>query len=230
MIRTCLIIDDNDQTEEIESLKRRAKEMHGIELECYQFNVGNPSYTEVLNRSSAIDRDKVITEFKKRFGRSNFNIVAFDYDLEDPNIRGTDLIRIFNHERLLKSSPKVIYSGLLDEVLRDILRDSSSNMDTTIKKIKAMVRNKVIDYLDRDHRDSQILKFLSEDPLSTQLIISQTLRKYPNIKFENNFVSKDFKGMTFSEIADQLDERVDLENEFKKEIIEQVIAYLAEKI
>lgn len=227
MVRTCLIIDDNDQTEELETLKRQAKNIHGIDLECHQFNIGNSSYSDVLT-NGLIDKEKVASEFKKRFGKSNFNIVALDYDLEDTNIKGTDLIRIFNHNGLLKNSPKFIYSGLLDNILKDIIKDST--LDGAVTKIKSMVRNKVIDYLDRDHRDSQILKFLTDDPLSSELIISQTLRKYPEIKFENDFINKKFNGKTFSEVADYLDDDINLENEFKKEMIEQVISYLAEKI
>ncbi|MGJ3234359.1 hypothetical protein [Marivirga sp.] len=225
--RTCLIIDDNDQSEEIESLQRRSKEIHGIELICHQFNIGNSSFTEVLT-NGLIDQDKVVAEFKKRFGGINFNIVALDYDLEDTAIKGTDLIRIFNHYNLLKKSPKMIYSGILDDVLKDIIRDLS--LDKAVTKIKSMVRNKVIDYLDRNHRDSQILKFLSEDPLSSELLISNILNSHPDLVFENNFVSDKFKGKTFAEIAEMLDENITLDNEFKKEIIEQVISYLTEKI
>jgi len=225
--RTCLIIDDNDQSEEIESLQRRAKEIHGIELDCYQFNIGNSSLTDVLS-NGLIDKDKVVLEFKRRFGRRNFNIVALDYDLEDTNIKGTDLIRIFNYNQLLKKSPKMVYSGLLDDVLKDIIRDET--LDKAVTKIKSMVRNKVIDYLDRDQRDSQILKFLSEDPLSSELLISDILNKYPDLVFESNFVSDNFKGKTYAELAVILDSDIALDNEFKKEILEQVFAYLTEKI
>lgn len=225
--RTCLIIDDNDQSEELETLKRQAKDIHGIILQCYQFNVGNSSFTDVLT-DGLISKEKVALEFRKNFGRGNFNIVALDYDLEDTNIKGTDLIRIFNHNGLLKNTPKFIYSGLLDSILKDIIRDST--LDAAVTKIKSMVRNKVIDYLDRDQRDFQILKFLSEDPLSTELIISQTLRKFPDFMFGNNFINTNFIGKTFNEIADYLDDDMKMENEFKKEMIEQVISYLSEKI
>ena len=225
--RNCLIIDDNDQSEEIESLQRKAREMYGIDLTCDQFNVGNSSFTDVLS-NGLIDKNKVVIEFKKRFGRSNFNIVALDYDLEDTNIKGTDLIRVFDHYKLLKNSPKMIYSGVLDSILKDIIRDNT--LDGSVKKIKSMVRNKVIDYLDRDHFESEILKFISEDPLSSELIVSNILNTYPDFVFENNFVNDKFQGKTFSEIAEMLDNDISLDNEFKKEIIEQVISYLTEKI
>lgn len=224
--RSCLIIDNEDQTEEIEKLVRDCANA-GIKLECYQLNIGASFLTEVLT-DNLIDSDKVAITFKKRFKRRDFNIVAFDYDLADTKVKGTDLIRIFNSQNLLKKSPKMVYSGLLDDVLKDILRDS--NLDKAVIKIKSMVRNKVIDYLDRDHRDAQILKFLKEDPVSSELLISNILNAHPDLIFENNFVSYKFKGKTYSEIAEMLDDDITLDNEFKKEIIEQVVAYLTEKI
>ncbi len=224
--RSCLIIDNEDQSEEIEKLVRDARYI-GIELECYQLNIGLTSFVEVLTEN-LIDRDKVASVFKERFGRRNFNVVAFDYDLDDTNIKGTDLIRIFNHHNLLKKSPKMVYSGLLDDVLKDIIKDLS--LDKAVTKIKSMVRNKVIDYLDRDHRDAQILKFLNEDPVSSELLVSNILNTHPDLIFENNFVNDKFVGKRYSEVAEMLDDDITLDNEFKKEIIEQVISYLTEKI
>ncbi len=224
--RSCLIIDNEDQSEEIEKLVRDANDI-GIKLECYQLNIGLTSFIEVLT-NNLIDKDKVVKVFKERFGRRNFNVVAFDYNLDDTNIKGTDLIRIFNHYNLLKKSPKMVYSGLLDDVLKDIIRDS--NLDKAVAKIKSMVRNKVIDYLDRDNRDPQILKFLKEDPVSSELFVSDILNTHPDLIFENNFVSDKFVGKTYSQVAEMLDKDITLDNEFKKEIIEQVISYLTEKI
>lgn len=224
--RSCLIIDNEDQAEEIEKLVRDCQ-YKGIDLECHQLNIGLSSFTDVLT-NNLIDGDKVASVFKSRFGRRNFNLVAFDYDLEDSNVKGTDLIRIFNHHKLLKKSPKMVYSGLLDDVLKDIIKDLS--LDKAVTKIKSMVRNKVIDYLDRDHRDAQILKFLNEDPVSSELLVSDILNTHPDLVFENNFVNDKFEGKKYSEIAEMLDDDITLDNEFKKEIIEQVISYLTEKI
>lgn len=61
--RSCLIIDNEDQTEEIEQLVRDAKHQ-GINLDCQQFEVGNTAYTEVLT-SGKIDISKVEKEVKK---------------------------------------------------------------------------------------------------------------------------------------------------------------------
>lgn len=234
--RTCLIIDNEDQTEEIEKLVRDAR-YQGIELTCFQFNVGNTAFSQFLT-NGYIDIDKVISEFRLKFKKQEFNIVAFDWDLEDEKITGVELIRHFNHQKIIRFSPKIVYSGVLDDVLKKIIQDNLEIKNKSkpvlkqngVKQIKSLVRNKVFEYLDRDNRDSMILKFLKEDIQSTELIISQTLSKYPEFRFENNFINEKFNGKSFQEISDLLEANDILENEFKKEIIEQVISYLTEKI
>ncbi|QBA23062.1 hypothetical protein EU348_18520 [Chryseobacterium indologenes] len=233
--RTCLIIDNEDQTEEIEKLVRDAENI-GIHLECHQFNVGNTGYSDILT-AGFIDIEKVVGEYRKKYKNFYFDIVAFDWDLEDENITGVELIRKFTEHKIAKLSPKIVYSGVLDDVIKKIIQDNLEFKkskpiikDAAIAKIKSLVRNRVFEYLDRGQRDPMILKFLKEDIQSTELIIIQTLNKFPDLVFGNRFINKNFEGKTFKEIAEYL-ENDDLQgNEFKREIIEQVIAYLTESV
>ncbi len=75
-----------------------------------------------------------------------------------------------------------------------------------------------------------ILKFLQEEIQSTELIVSQILMKHPDFIFDNNFVNEKFNGKSFKDIADFLESDDLTANEFKREIIHQVISYLTEKI
>jgi len=237
--RSCLIIDNEDQTEEIEKLVRDAKHQ-GIELDCHQFNVGNTAYSDILS-GGYIDIDKVCQEFRKKFKGIYFDIIAFDWDLEDDNINGVELIRQFTSKKIARYSPKIVYSGVLDDVIKDIIQENLELVkveegfkpiikDKAIIKIKSLVRNRVFDYLDRGNRDPMILKFLSEEIQSTELIIAQVLEQYPDLIFENNFVNAKFNGKTFQELADFLKNNDPIANEFKREIIQQVVSYLTEKI
>lgn len=237
--RSCLIIDNEDQTEEVEKLIRDAKHK-GIELDCHQFNVGNTAYSDILT-DGYIDIEKVCQEFRNKFKDKYFDIVAFDWDLEDDHITGVELIRQFTSNKIARYSPKIVYSGVLDDVIKDIIQENLDLVkvkdtfkpvikDKAITKIKSLVRNRVFDYLDRGNRDPMILKFLSEEIQSTELIIVQVLEKYPELIFDNNFVNEKFNGKTFQEIAYFLKNNDSMANEFKREIIQQVIAYLTEKI
>lgn len=238
--RSCLIIDNEDQSDEIEKLVRDAG-FSGILLDCQQFNVGSTSNPEFLT-GGLIDIKKVIEEFKRKFKNKYFDIVAFDWDLEDEDITGVELIRHFTSSKILKFSPKIVYSGVIDEVLTKIVEESLDIVKTRggaqkpvlkqigLTKIKSLIKNGVLEYLDRGSRDAMILKFLKENLQSTELIISQVLRKHPEFKFENNFVNTKFNGKTFQELADVLENAELLGTEFKREIIQQVISYLTEKI
>lgn len=237
--RSCLIIDNEDQSEEIEKLVRDAHNI-GIELICLQFHVGNPAYAEILT-DGFIDIEKVKSEFKSKFKKHYFDIIAFDWDLEDEHITGVELIRHFTNNKIARYTPKIVYSGVLDEVLKKIVQE---NLDLVkiegtvtpvlkqngITKIKSLVKNRVFEYLDRDSRDAMILKFLKEEIQSTELIVSQVLVMHPEFIFDNNFVNEKFNGKSFQEISDYLETDDQISNEFKREIIHQVVSYLTEKI
>ncbi len=239
--RNCLIVDNEDQSEEINKLIRDAGHQ-GIDLECHQFNVGNTSFSEVLT-NGLIDIEKVKREFKQTFKNTPFDLVAFDWDLEDDFVTGVELIRHFTAGRLLRFSVKIVYSGVLDNVLAKIVEENlgivTQENDQSpipilkqagITKMKSLIKNEVKEYLDRGVRDSAIIRLLKEDLYSSELIICQTLRRHPNFIFNNNFVEKKFVGKTFEQIADALEQDEVLRSEFKREIIEQLISYLTKDI
>jgi len=225
MIKKCLIIDNEDQTEEIEKLVRDAKNQ-GIKLECEQFNIGSPAYSNVLTNSK-IDIEKVVLEYRRIFSGKTFHLIACDWDLED-DINGTELLRQLKHHRIFKHNPKIIYSGLMDNIIRDIIENNT--VDKAIVKVKAIVKNGVIDYLERDNRDTEIINFFLSNEDSTDIIIEEELKKFPDLVFKNSFASNSFKGKTYAELSKLIEEDDILKNKFKREITQQVIAYLTEKI
>ncbi|GGG56822.1 hypothetical protein [Bizionia arctica] len=225
MVRKCLIVDNEDQTEEIEKLIRDAKN-DGIELVCEQFSVGNPEYSEFLTKG-AIDIQKVLSEYRRRFSGNVFHLVAFDYQLDD-DINGVELIRQLKANKIFRTTPKIVYSGLMDDILKTIIRDESR--DNAVTRIKALVKNGVIDYIERENRDIEIRNFFKTNIESTDLIIEEELKKFPDLVFEQNFINKNLEGKTFLEIAKYIEANDQIRNEFKKEIIQQTIAYLTIKI
>jgi len=224
-MKNCLIIDNEDQTEEIEKLIRDAKH-DGIDLTCEQFRIGDPEYVEVLTKG-AIDISKVLAEYRRRFNGVVFHLVAFDYQLEDV-INGVELIRQLKANRIFRTTPIIVYSGLMDEILLTIIKDETK--DNAVTRIKALVKNGVLDYLERDNRDFEIRKFFKTNIESTDLIIEEELKKFPELIFEQNFINEKLKDKTFIEIAEFLEANDQIRNEFKKEIIQQTIAYLTTKI
>lgn len=230
-MKNCLIIDNADQAVSMKSLKRDAKKK-GIEIDCFQFNVGSIQDTKLLTNNN-IDISKVISEFKIRFKGIQFHVAAFDWDLSDNKIDGIELIRQFNHNKLLKNTPKILYSGLLDQQLAAIINNYDSKSikkEELINRIKTLIKTDIKGFVDRDDYVTQIIHILEDSDESLDLIIKEELMKFPNFKFSNKFISASFQYKTFAEISKFLEDDNKLRNEFKREIIQQVIAYLTETI
>lgn len=225
MEKNCLIIDNEDQSAEIEKLIRDAANK-GITISCEQFNVGSTSMTELLTKGE-IDIEKVVVEYKKRYKGTTFHLAVFDWNLDDDNIDGIELIRQLKHRKVLSRTPKIVISGLLREVLHDIVE---SGEDKMIEKLSALINNDIRGYHERERYEDDIINFFEKTEESLDLIIDEELNRFRDLKFNNSFVSKSFNGKTFGEISELLENNGNIRNEFKKEIVHQVIAYLTEKI
>src|SRR5688500_6552417 len=112
MERLCLLIDNENQDTSIESIKRIGKSK-GLNINTKQFPVGNTEFTDVLNENGKIDIDKVIKYYKRHFKSFHFDLICFDWDLDDEEIDGIELLRHFRNNNFLKKSPTVLYSGQL---------------------------------------------------------------------------------------------------------------------
>src|SRR5258708_25687405 len=112
MEKKCLIIDNEDQSAVLEKLKRDG-EKKGFIIECDQFNVGSTFADELLTNGK-IDIPKVIDCYKRRFKGQIFHLAAIDWDLNDDGVDGIELLRQFRSKKILKTTPILLYTGLLE--------------------------------------------------------------------------------------------------------------------
>ena len=224
MVRNCIILDDEDQSETIEKLTSNGI-AEGLQIRCEQFNVGSPEFTEVLTNGE-IDVEKVIKVYREKFRGITFQLAIFDWQLTDEKINGIELIRQLNHHNILKNTPKFIISGLLRTVLKEIV---SSDDKHTIQKLTVLVNNGIKGYYERDKYEHEILLFLKSQIDSLDLIIEEELRKFPDLKFKVSFIKEHLKDKNFLEIAEYLENNILVKNQFKREIVQQVIAHLTEE-
>jgi len=231
MLKKCIIIDNEDQVEIIEKLIRDGK-AKGIEIECIQFNVGSTFLTEVLT-DSKINIPKVVAEFKNKFKGQTFHLAAFDWDLSDETIDGLELMRQLEHHKILRNTPKLLYSGLLEEKLSSKIDEYKTNKITKadlLNRIKTLINADIKGFFERENYDGAIIRTLEETEETLDLIIEEELGKFPDLIFSNKFTSDSFSGKTFAEIVTIIENHDGLRNDFKKEIIQQVISYLTENI
>lgn len=231
MEKRCLIVDNEDQIASIETIQRLGRQ-RGLTIICDEFNVGMLSRDEFF-LNNRIDVDKVIKEFRNKHKGVTYHLVAFDWNLGDEVVTGVELIRKFQENKLLTNTPKILYSGLLKEEISSQLdsffRDSTRKTQL-VNWINTLIKVDVRNFVDRTVYEQEIVSQLSKIDETLDLIIEEELRKYPYIRFDNIFGSRGFKGKSFGEIADEMERNDLIRNDFKREIIQQVIAYLAEKI
>ncbi|MGG5902097.1 hypothetical protein [Sphingobacterium daejeonense] len=229
MIKNCIIFDNENQSEEVEKMIRQAKLSHGITLTCKQFSVGSIENDEFLTDGN-IDIDKVESEFKKLYGKGQeFHLAAFDWDLGDENVDGVELIRQLHGRKILQKTPKILYSGLLEQKLSgelDDFKNGNINKQPLLLKLKALIKIDIIDFVEREVYDERILNIIKQCDDSLDYLLEGELTKYPDMLFKNSFANAKLKDKTFAEILVIIDADDHLRNVFKKEIIEQTIAYL----
>lgn len=231
MEKRCLIIDNEEQVASTEAIFRLGK-ARGLTITCDEFNVGMLNKDELLT-DNKIDIDKVIAYYKKNHKAKTYHLAAFDWDLGDERVNGVELIRKFQEHKILTHTPKILYSGLLkDEISSQLDRfaNDGKHKKTLIDWINTLIKVDVRNFVDRTAYEQEIVNQLYKTDESLDLIIEEELKKFPDIKFDHEFTHKSFKGKMFEEIADILENNEILRNEFKKEIIQQVMAYMAEKI
>ena len=224
MKKYCLIIDNDNQSNEIETIERRGK-VKVLDIECLQFNVGSPQRPDLLT-DNRIDIDKVISVFQEEFKGITFDLLAFDWDYSDENIDGIELIRHFQHNKIRRSTPKLLYSGLLKDEINNLLAKFKNEEITDkqlLDKFNTLIKVDIKDFVDRTDYENTIVSLLEKSETPFELIFEGGLRKYPDLKFQNAYPK--FKGKTFSQIADIIQKDPNVGTEFKLEMLDQMIAY-----
>lgn len=223
--KRCLIIDDEDQTAEIERLYSFG-EKKGLAISCEQFSVGSQKRADLFDGKN-LNKDKVFNAFKKEC-TGGYDLIAFDYQLQDEGgITGIDLVKILGSEK--KSSIKIVYSGILDTILSDIL-NKYAEKKTDFKKAKASIvtlfNAGVTDYVERVGRvgyEEILVDHLTKDEFASDKLLIRKLEEYGKLEFRSTYPL--FKGKLLSEIAAEIDRAGNPHSsKFQIELIEQAIS------
>lgn len=127
--------------------------------------------------------------------------------------------------------PKInflIYSGNWNEVIRTVVGGvyQEAQIDNLVEGINAFIHDRIVDCIGRtDYKDDLIKYLRNNENDSIEHRLSSLLRAHGDMLFESCF--PEFKGMTFNDIADKIDDRSDARiDEWIDAILAQTIAYL----
>ena len=233
MDKTVLVIDDEDQQDDIRSLETLANR-RGINLTCYQFNVGSQNEPDLLT-AGRIDVDKVKAAYKERFRDRGieFDMIVCDWGLSDEMIDGAELMRRLVRDCFSHKIPIILYSGLLKEKIEEQLnkydKEKPETKEPVIKYIVSLIRSNYLDFVGRESLKSTVVGHL-KDSEDIDIAFQMVLNKYPDKVMAVGHGHR-LEGKTFAEVATSLrgDENEEVRYDFKRDIIEEVILYLTEK-
>ena len=122
----------------------------------------------------------------------------------------------------------MIYSGNWNEVIRTVIGNDfqKASIDALVGGIKQFLNYEIVDCINRTDYQNDLIEYLNKNKSdSIEHRLSKLLRANGEMVFESCF--PEFKGKTFNDIADMIDDRSDVRiDEWIDTVLTQAIAYL----
>ncbi len=237
-MKSCLIIDDNNQEDEKLILEKYSKERQ-FPITCHTFN---PTKRECLREDKlangtveyVIDEQLVLDELRKDYGNEKLDLIAIDYNLSDPKT-GLEIIRFLKEKNWKRKVPYVIYSGEADKI-KEKLQVSIQQVMSDPDQLKDFIENYIATNPNKiynrgkneapedDANHSYIYNLYNylkviKTPLESKL--SQKLEQHPDDTFDNIF--PDFHGTKLKILADLVLENSERADRFEDEFIDRCV-------
>jgi hypothetical protein len=192
-----------------------------LRLNLIQLNPRDERFVD--QEDDMISQVRLVEELNtKQFLKQPVHLIACDYDLADPGINGFEVIRLLRNN-LGWRKKILLYSANIENVINTII---SGKAEDKVQKIRDLVKVNIAEFCDREeHLEEAMLKYLSEESIfSTDGFLVSELYRYGTYKFIGPY--EKFENKTLGEIAGIISNQPDEAAKFKKEIMEQVIAYM----
>jgi hypothetical protein len=217
-----LLIDDKDQEDVSNSIKTQLR--NDFDLEFLLIRTAAPELKE--DNSEDLDLSKLKAVIEDKIGRKHIDVALTDFDLESDYINGLGIVRMVHEIR-----PNVnflIYSGNWNNVIRTVIGKDyqQASIEELVEGINNLIHDNIINCIGRTDYKDDLIKYLQKNKGETiEHRLSVLLRANGDMKFESCF--PEFKGMTFNEIADMIDNHSDARSdEWIEAVLTQTIAYL----
>ncbi|MDQ3192756.1 MAG: hypothetical protein M3Q58_14270 [Bacteroidota bacterium] len=228
MAKQLLIIDNDDQSDAIDKIKKIAKEK-GVDINCLQFNVGLPDGNDVIDKDGRIDMELVRDSFESLYGSRRFHAIAFDFRLNEPvgGIDGIKLLEYFNTLEKTKKAKKILYSSELTEIVEEYLNNykATSNYEEAWSKFRTLINIEILGFHKKEEYEEKIVQYIGKINDTEEDFIVEELRSNKDLSFNPSI--EIYEGLTFDEIGDRIESGDSQSLKFKRKLIELAFAHLA---
>lgn len=224
--KTILVIDDKDQTREMESIQEDLDDR--FEFTWQGIWTAKPEFRKEGSNDPDIDklRNKISILYNEY---KHFDLILSDFDLNAKGI--VDGIDLIEYIKELKPKAKILmYSGNYTDAVRKLIKNPSKQLTELqiAEAVSKFINYKLVDCTDRiSYRDRTIAYFKEEKEISITDELIKLLYEHGEMVF--NSCCPKYKGKRFSEIAEELEHgNHSYTDEWIMAMIHQIIAYLVE--
>lgn len=224
--KTILVIDDKDQTREIENIQEELNDR--FEITYFGIWTAQPQFRK--EGSNNPDIDKLRNRIKSLYDSyHHFDLILSDFDLNTKGI--VDGIDLIEYIKDLKPKAKILmYSGNYTDAVRKLIQNPTSQLTElqVAEAVSKFISYKLVDCTDRtSYRDRTIAYFKENKEMSITDELIKLLYEHGDMTF--NSCCPKYKGKKFSEIAIELERgNNSYTDEWVMAMIHQTIAYLVE--
>ena len=229
MTKQLLIIDNDDQSEAIDTINKLAK-TKPFTINCNQFNVGLPDGNDVVDGNGRIDMKLVREKYEDQFGNRKFHLIAFDFKLNeesDTGVDGVTLIQQFNAIGKTRRAKKLLYSSELTEIVHEYLDSYKVHGDyeKSWMKFKTLINLEILDFCRREDYEKKLVSFIEKITDQDDDFIEEELRGNKDLFFNPSIET--FEGSNFEAIADKIVDNDPEAIKFKRKLIQLGRAHVA---
>ncbi len=202
MEKAILLIDDGkEQKQVLQNIKTQLFNNESINLTTKYIN---PNDREYWDENKDPDIDKLIGGIIKGLVSIKPNLVVVDqYYSDNDKFKGLDVIAKLRGISKFKKCSFFLISGKRDAIVRDIFTTTSIPVNQKVNLLAKIIGLKIDSFLDKNFKDEAIgiLKKSSLDE-----ILPSKLRNYEDENAVINQFSPKYNTLTFSELADKIEE------------------------
>lgn len=213
MDKVCIIVDDTTQKANFDTHIKRVLVKENINAILKYINPRE----QIYQKNNKIDFEAIKQRISELTNNTHICLFASDYDLGSSEFDGIDLIQYFHSLR--QKTPRVIYSGSLNNVISDVIT-MDGDVDTKIEKLKSIYG---VEFSGKQYY-SKVIEILRNKDLSVRDELLSKLKEHHDFSFQSCYPA--FQGKTLGFIAKEIEQDSYQGKQFQSELIEQAISYL----